>query len=89
MLFGFAIHITSKHTKRGENCADRKMETDMDKTCHSCANSYDGADSVLRCRVSSNGLECSDAAAEYCKQFQREPGSDAEERKCVGCNGCK
>jgi hypothetical protein len=47
--------------------------------CPDCIHSYDGADHVLRCRVHSNGLACSPAAAEGCKKFEREPGADGVE----------
>lgn len=42
--------------------------------CADCVNSYDGADSVLRCRL--NGKP----AAAACDKFEREPGADASER---------
>lgn len=51
----------------------------MKPDCQSCANRYQGADLSLRCRVHSNGLKCSLAAAEGCKKFRREAGTDAEE----------
>jgi len=44
--------------------------------CPSCRHSYDGADAILRCRIHSNGLKCSPAAAEDCRTFEREPGAD-------------
>ena len=47
--------------------------------CLSCAQSMDGADSVLRCRVSTNALPCSEALAEDCGQYLYEPGTDADE----------
>ena len=49
--------------------------------CPDCRNSYDGADGVLRCRINSNGLKCSLAAADGCKRFEREPGADGAESK--------
>ena len=39
----------------------------------------DGADSVLRCRVSTNALPCSEALAEDCGQYLYVPGTDADE----------
>ena len=47
--------------------------------CLSCAQSMDGADGVLRCRVSTNALPCSEALAEDCGQYLYEPGTDAAE----------
>ena len=49
--------------------------------CLSCVHSYQGNDLVMYCRVdkSAFGLKCSPEAAEDCKQFSREPGSDAED----------
>ena len=47
--------------------------------CLSCYQSMDGADGVLRCRVSRNALPCSEALAEDCGQYLYEPGTDAAE----------
>ena len=47
--------------------------------CRACINSYDGADSVLRCRVERNGLICTERLAAMCAKFEREPGEDSEE----------
>ena len=47
--------------------------------CLSCAQSMDGADGVLRCRVSTNALPCSEALAESCGAYLYEPGTDADE----------
>ena len=47
--------------------------------CLSCAQSMDGADGVLRCRVSRNALPCSEALAEDCGKYLYEPGTDADE----------
>lgn len=67
----------SNRVGHGVTCSETLLDA---RDCASCVNSYDGADSVLRCRVHSNGLACSPAAAEGCKKFEREPGSDAQER---------
>jgi hypothetical protein len=48
--------------------------------CYSCLQSYIGADDVLRCRVSSNGLKCSINLSENCERYIYEPGTDAKER---------
>jgi hypothetical protein len=45
--------------------------------CTSCANSYQGADLALRCRV--NGLLASSANAEGCRNYRYEPVTNAEE----------
>lgn len=47
--------------------------------CRDCVNSYDGADNVLRCRVESSGLRCTERLAAMCAKFEREPGADSEE----------
>jgi len=47
--------------------------------CPDCRHSYDGSDGVLRCRIHSNGLKCSPAAADGCKTFEREAGTDGIE----------
>lgn len=48
-------------------------------SCLSCAQSMDGADGILRCRVSTNALPCSEVLAEYCCAYLYEPGTDAAE----------
>lgn len=45
--------------------------------CANCRHSYDGADSILRCRITGKPAEVG------CVQFEREPGADAEERMAV------
>ena len=47
--------------------------------CGDCANSYDGVDGNLRCRIHHAGLKCSPAAYESCTKFEREPGADSSE----------
>lgn len=42
--------------------------------CADCRHSYDGADSILRCRLTGRPAEVG------CVHFDREPGADAEER---------
>lgn len=44
------------------------------QTCESCTNSYQGADIILRCRLTGR------PADEPCRHFQYEPGTDASER---------
>lgn len=44
--------------------------------CLSCVNSYMGADLKLRCRVHYKARECSPAAADGCKRYEREAGAD-------------
>jgi hypothetical protein len=58
----------------------------MYQACSSCANSYQGSDLVLRCRVSTNGLICSESLAEDCRRFEYEPGTDAEEVTVTLCD---
>lgn len=53
-------------------------------TCHSCSNSYMGADEVLRCRY--NALQASPALWEDCKRYNYEPGS-YEPSECQYCEG--
>lgn len=55
----------------------------MIPSCPDCRNSYQGNDLLLRCRVHSNGLKCSPAAADDCRKFEREPGADAEDSHWV------
>ena len=54
------------------------------KTCHTCIQSYMGADVTLRCRV--NGLPVKPELWEDCKRYIREPGSDdhLEVKYCDG-----
>lgn len=65
-----------------------KTETTPIADCQSCAHSYQGADLVLRCRVHSNGLACSPAAADGCAKYQREAGSDDWDISVTLCSGC-
>lgn len=44
--------------------------------------------SRLRCRVHSNGLKCSPEAADGCKRYEYEPGTDSEEIEVTLCSGC-
>ena len=47
-----------------------------DNSCETCRHSYHGADLILRCRVSTNGLKCSPEAYSDCKKYVREPGTE-------------
>ena len=53
--------------------------------CANCRHSYDGADSILRCRPiqSYYDNECTERRAAACRRFEREPGADAEESPCA------
>lgn len=44
-----------------------------------CANSYDGADGVLRCRVHTAGQACTEKVASLCNKFALEPFIDCVE----------
>ena len=47
--------------------------------CADCVHAYDSADHKLRCRIHPRGLVCSQALADDCKRFDREPGADSAE----------
>lgn len=47
--------------------------------CGDCVHAYDGADNVLRCRIETNGLRCTERLAAMCAKYEREPGADSEE----------
>lgn len=51
--------------------------------CRDCVNSYDGADSVLRCRIESSGLRCTERLASMCSKYEREPGADSQEAELL------
>jgi hypothetical protein len=45
-------------------------------SCQTCRHKYLGADGTDRCRAHSNGLACSPEAADGCRKFEAEAGSD-------------
>lgn len=55
----------------------------MTLKCDTCQKQYQGADNVLRCRVESSGLKCTERLAAMCAKFERKPTPGSEEAELL------